>query len=83
MRSRSIVRSLALAFGLLLVGAHSAVSCPNCKEAVANQAGSEASDVARGYNYSVMFMVSMPFTLLGTGAFMVVRTSRRGGLPEL
>ncbi len=78
------VRSFRLVcfLALVMAAAGSASACPNCKEAVANQTGDQAN-VARGYNYSVMFMVSMPFTLLGTGAFMVVRTARRGGMPEL
>lgn len=73
---------MVMAFGFLLANAQSASACPNCKEAVANQTSDQAN-VASGYNYSVMFMVSVPFTLLGTGAFAVVRTARRGGIPEL
>ena len=57
-------------------------ACPNCKEAVAAQPADVAS-TARGYNLSVMFMVSMPFTLLGTGIFAVTRAAKRGLLPEL
>jgi len=59
-----------------------ASACPNCKEAVAAQ----PSDLARmknGYNWSVLFMMSMPFTLLGTGAIMVARAVKRGTLPEM
>ena len=43
---------------------------------------SEVASMARGYNYSVMFMVSMPFLLLGTGGLMVARAVKRGALPE-
>ena len=82
MRLRSLGGSCFLALGLTLAGACAASACPNCKEAVANQSNEQA-DVASGYNYSVMFMVSVPFTLLGTGAFAVVRAARRGVLPEL
>jgi hypothetical protein len=71
---------LSLAFGPFLVGR--AEACPNCKEAVAAQPH-EAAAMARGYNWSVLFMVAMPFTLLGTGSFMVVRAARRGLLPDL
>ena len=67
---------------ILLALAAPASACPNCKEAVAVQPADVAS-TARGYNMSVMFMVSMPFTLLGTGVFAVTRAAKRGLLPEL
>ena len=43
----------------------------------------EVAGMARGYNWSVLLMLVMPFTMLGTGAFVVVRASRRGILPEM
>jgi len=79
--TRSVVRSAVLALSLGLVTTSAATACPNCKEAVAAQP-SEAAGMARGYNYSVLFMVAMPFTLLGAGAFMVTRAVKRGALPE-
>jgi hypothetical protein len=57
-------------------------ACPNCKEAVAAQP-SEVASMKNGYNWSVLFMLAMPFTLLGTGAFMVARAVKRGTLPEM
>jgi hypothetical protein len=60
----------------------SATACPNCKEAVAAQP-SEVANMARGYNWSVLLMLAVPFTLLGTGTLMVVRAARQGTLPEL
>jgi len=75
---------LVFALSLALVPALSARAraCPNCKEAVAAQPH-EVAAMARGYNYSVLFMAGMPFLLLGTGSLMVVRAARRGLLPEL
>jgi hypothetical protein len=68
---------------LALLACSSPVSaCPNCKEAVAAQP-SEMQNMARGYNYSVLLMLGMPFTLLGTGAYAVARAAKRGLLPEL
>jgi hypothetical protein len=72
-----MILALVLTAGL----ASPAAACPNCKEAVAAQP-SEVASMARGYNYSVLFMVAMPFTLLGTGAFVVARAVKRGALPE-
>jgi hypothetical protein len=39
--------------------------------------------MAQGYNWSVLVMLAVPFTLAGTGTLMVVRAARRGTLPEL
>ena len=58
-----------------------ATACPNCKEAVANQDGN-ASRLADGYSWSILLMMAMPFTLLGTGAFLVTRAVQRGHFPE-
>ena len=57
-------------------------ACPNCKEAVAAQP-SESGGMASGYNWSILFMIATPFTLLGTGAFLVKRAADRGMFPEL
>lgn len=70
----------AVLLGLGLTGP--ARACPNCKEAVAAQPG-DSGNAARGFNISVMFMVSVPFALLGTGTLMVFRAAKRGGFPEL
>jgi uncharacterized membrane protein len=79
-RLRWLLPVLALAVVLLLVGEVSA--CPNCKEAMAAQTG-DAARLKDGYYYSILFMMGMPFLLLGTGALMVVRAVKRGALPEL
>lgn len=82
--ARRFVPSLTLALGLGIgLGlAAPAAACPNCKEAVAAQP-SEVASMARGYNWSVLVMLAVPFTMLGTGTLMVVRAARRGALPEL
>jgi hypothetical protein len=71
---------LSVVFVLGLTAATTA--CPNCKEAVSAQP-SEAAGMAQGYNWSVLVMLAVPFTLAGTGTLMVVRAARRGTLPEL
>ncbi len=38
---------------------------------------------AQGYSWSILLMMSMPFTLLGTGAFFVARAVKRGAIPEM
>ena len=75
--------AMVLAVPVLVLGmAGDAPGCPNCKEAVAAQP-SEVARMKNGYNWSVLFMVAMPFTLFGTGAFMVARGVKRGTLPEM
>jgi hypothetical protein len=39
--------------------------------------------MANGYNWSVLFMLAVPFSLLGTGALVVHRAVKRGVLPEM
>ena len=78
---RSIPRLAVLA--LLLGLRRVASACPNCKEAVANQDGPDAMRLADGYSWSILLMIAMPFTLLGTGALMVARAVKRVRLPEM
>ena len=70
--------SLVLTLGVTVT----ATACPNCKEAVSAQP-SEMAGMARGYTWSVLVMLAVPFTLLTTGTLMVVRASKLGTLPEL
>lgn len=79
-RSLFLAAVLVLTFSPALSG--TASSCPNCKEAVSAQP-SDAAGMARAYNWSVLLMLAMPFTLLGTGALMVARAVKRGTLPEM
>jgi hypothetical protein len=57
------------------------MACPNCKEAV-SASTSEMADTSSGYNWSVLFMLAVPFSLFGTGALIIRRAARRGVLPE-
>jgi hypothetical protein len=77
------VRVVACA-GILawMAGVNEAAACPNCKEAVSASDG-EVASAADGYNWSVLFMLSVPFSLVGTGAFMVHRAVKRGQFPEM
>ena len=64
---------------LLLVSTLSAaaVACPTCKEALAGDPLHQQMVV--GYFYSILFMMSMPFVLLGTFgsfAYLSIRRAR-------
>jgi len=72
----------ALAVLVLASSASRAVACPNCKEAV-SASTSEVANMSRGYNWSVLLMLAVPFSLLGTGVIVVRRAAQRGLLPEL
>jgi hypothetical protein len=75
-----LAQALLLTILLGLTGTVNA--CPNCKEAVSAQP-SEVAGMARGYNWSVLLMLVVPFSMLGTGTLMVIRAAKRGSLPEL
>jgi hypothetical protein len=75
---------LGISFAILIgaAGAGQAVACPNCKEAVTSSAG-EVNSTSTGYNWSVVFMLCVPFSMLGTGMVLVRRAVKRGLLPEM
>jgi heme/copper-type cytochrome/quinol oxidase subunit 2 len=53
---------LALTGALLLVNV--AAACPTCKDNLAHDPAS--AHLARGFYYSILFMVSMPFIIFGS-----------------
>lgn len=52
----------AVAGTLLLAGV--ATACPTCKDNLAHDPAS--ANLARGFYYSILFMVSMPFVIFGS-----------------
>jgi len=48
---------------LVLLLAALAEACPNCKDAIATDPAKQG--LARGIYYSILFMMSMPFFILG------------------
>ena len=59
-----------------MVAVSDAFGCPNCKDAVAG-ADPDAMNVARGYFYSILIMLAMPFALVGSFGAYVWREMRR------
>jgi hypothetical protein len=80
--ARMWLQAAGVAALILAATAASATACPNCKEAVNLDAG-EVANMSSGYNWSVVFMLAVPFTMLGTGAFLVRRAVKSGVLPEM
>lgn len=67
---------LAAVIALLLPQLASA--CPSCKAALASQDASQG-DIVSGYFWSILFMMSMPFTILGSFSgymYLAVRRAR-------
>ncbi len=65
---------LALVIAALLVSVASA--CPTCKEGLA-EADPQQQSVAAGFYYSILFMMSMPFAILGTFGSLAYLSIRR------
>lgn len=68
------VAALLLLAALLLPAL--AAACPLCKEAEADTPGGSAS-LGRGFYYSILLMIAVPWTAVGTVAFLIFRKRRR------
>ncbi len=62
---------------VLLFVASTASACPTCKQALAQNDESQQAIVS-GYFYSILFMMSMPFVIVGTFGSMAWFAIRRG-----
>jgi hypothetical protein len=60
------------ALALLVFCAAAAEACPNCKEALAAN-DPEQSGVVKGYFYSILFMMGMPFAFLSCFSIYMYR----------
>lgn len=69
--------NLVIAIACILVFASVGHACPTCKQAIAE--GGHHDQVVRGYFWSIIFMMSMPFLILGalgTYFYLLVRSAR-------
>ncbi len=85
MKNRRVSRfffGIALACLMGVCSVSQVRACPNCKEAV-NSSEAEVSNASMGYNWSIALMLAVPFSMLGTGMFLVRRAVKRGVLPEM
>ena len=70
---------ISVALLIVLVALPAALSaCPLCKDATsdADTPGGSAS-LGRGFYYSILLMIAVPWTAVGTVAFLIVRRRRR------
>ena len=62
---------------VVLVGAQVVDACPGCKDALSENDPQHARMV-RGYFWSILFMMAMPFTIAGTfGTFFYLEVRRK------
>ena len=69
--------TMCAALAIVALSAEVASACPSCKAALANQG---KGDLVKGFMYSILFMLSMPFALLGSFSgymYVLVRRARR------
>lgn len=60
MMRRLLITVVAVTLTLALEGA--AFACPGCKEATSEQ----GQNLARGFSYSILFMMPIPFIIVGS-----------------
>ena len=56
-------------------------ACPLCKDAEADTPGGSAS-LGRGFYYSILLMIAVPWTAVGTVAFLIFRRRRERATKE-
>ncbi|MDX1964917.1 MAG: hypothetical protein SFX18_17335 [Pirellulales bacterium] len=81
---RGALRLLLTAF-LALGLATAALACPNCKDGLQSQDPQE-NNYARGFGYSVMFMLSMPALILtgwGVAIYRMVQAEKANSTMNL
>ena len=72
--ARVLLALAAVALVMALAG--DAMACPTCKDGVA-EADPEGVNIARGYFYSILIMLAMPATLIGSFSVYVWREMQR------
>ena len=65
----------AVGVAVVLGSASIASACPSCQAALAGDVSQ--GDLARGIYYSVLFMMSMPFAIVGTFGCLAYRAVKR------
>jgi len=79
----ALVASLRMAiplavFAVFLLAATDVLACPTCKDGLAENDPASAAQAA-GYFYSILFMMAMPFLIIGTfgsAAYLSIRKAR-------
>ena len=72
----TVIAGVVFAVIVFGIAGGEALGCPNCKDAV-NTTDPDGLNIARGYFYSILLMLAMPFTLAGSFGCYVWREMRR------
>jgi len=72
---------LAMILALVLLIASVAAACPTCKEGLA-QNDPHGQSIAAGYYYSILFMMAMPYAILGTFGSLAYLSIRRARIQQ-
>jgi heme/copper-type cytochrome/quinol oxidase subunit 2 len=67
---------LLLALAVVLLAANAALACPTCSEA-ANANDPEHQGMVKGYFYSILFMMGMPYTVFTCFGLYMYREVRK------
>jgi hypothetical protein len=73
-RITRFVIATAVVAVVLTIGA-AASACPTCREGLADNPSGQS--LARGFYYSILFMMSMPFLILGTLGTVAYRSVQK------
>jgi uncharacterized membrane protein len=71
---KSAIISVVLALSAVVLIAGVVQACPTCSEGMAD---AQHQSMATGYFYSILFMMSMPFAILGTFCSLAYISIRR------
>lgn len=75
-RARRAVVPVAVAVVVVTLWSAAASACPTCKDSV-DTSDPDGLNLARGYFFSILIMLAMPFTLAGSFGCYVWREMRR------
>ena len=67
---------LALAVGVIVLGAQVASACPMCKDSIPGSDAAQAGSVPGGFNQSVYLLLGGLFTCIGMMVTTIVRAIR-------
>jgi uncharacterized membrane protein len=70
------IRPFIVALALVAVLATVASACPTCKEGL-DQNDPQHQSVAAGFYYSILFMMSMPYIVLGSFGYLAFLSIRK------
>jgi hypothetical protein len=75
-RFKSSFLAPLIAVGLLFALDDAVQACPSCQAALAAH-DPESANLVRGYFYSILFMIGMPFSMLGVFSASMYRAVKK------